>query len=100
MGIPATQQNDLTKEEKVRRAEHARRLMEDPMLKEAFANLKLNYFEAWAQCPPDKVHERDAIFHSVRVLADVETHLRIVMAQGRLEKTHIDKTAARAAGKA
>jgi hypothetical protein len=93
MTIPS---ETLTREEKVARSEEAKRLMEHPLLREAFANLRLNYFEAWCSIPSDKVNDRDAVFHAARVLADVESHLRVVISQGRLEKAHIDKMKAKA----
>lgn len=85
------QAEQLTKEQKIQRAEEAKRLLEHPLLKEALANLKLNYFEAWLNTPPEKVNERDAVYHAGRVLADVEAHLRIVVSQGRIERAQIDK---------
>lgn len=97
--IPARTQEQLTPEEKVARAEEAQRLLNHPMLREAFANIRLDYFEAFCNCAPDKVHERDQIFHAGRVIADVEQHLRVVMTQGKLTQAHIDKVAARAAGR-
>lgn len=86
--IPAA---TLTPEQKASRAEDARRLLEHPLLREAFANLRANYFEAWCNTPPEKVNERDTVYHAARVLADVESHLRVIITQGRLEKAHIDK---------
>ena len=86
-----TPSETLTKEQKISRAEDAKRLLEHPLLREAFANLRANYFEAWVECPADKVNERDAVFHAARVLSDVEAHLRVVISQGRLEKVFIDK---------
>ena len=91
--IPARQQEQLTPEEKVARAQEAQRLLEH-------ANLRLDYFEAFCACAPDKVHERDQIFHAGRVVADVEQHLRVVMTQGKLTQAQIDKVAARSAGRA
>jgi hypothetical protein len=88
------QAEELTKEQKVLRAEEAKRLLEHPLLKEALANLKLNYFEAWVSTPPEKVNERDAVYHAARVLADVEAHLRIVISHGRIERAQIDRTKA------
>lgn len=85
------QVEQLTKEQKIQRAEEAKRLLEHPLLKEALANLKLNYFEAWVATPPEKVNERDAVYHAARVLADVEAHLRIVVSHGRIERAQIDK---------
>jgi hypothetical protein len=81
----------LTKEQKVARADEAKRLLENPLIREAFANLRLNYYEAWLAAPPDKVNERDAVYHAGRVLSDVEAHLRIVMSQGRIERAQIEK---------
>lgn len=98
--IPARQQEQLTPEEKVARAHEAQRLLEHPMLREAFANLRLDYFEAFCACDPSRVHERDQIFHAGRVISDVEQHLRVVMTQGKLTQAQIDKVAGRAAGKA
>jgi hypothetical protein len=85
------QPEQLSKEQKIQRADEAKRLIEHPLLREAFANLKLNYFEAWTATAPEKVNERDAVYHAARVLSDVETHLRIVMSQGRIERAQIDK---------
>lgn len=98
--IPARQAEDLTPEEKIARGEEARRLLEHPLMKQAFANLRLNYFEAFCQVAPEDVHGRDQIYHAGRVLADVEAHLRVVMSQGQVTKAQIDKLSARGAGRA
>lgn len=98
--IPARQQEQLTPEERVARAQEAQRLMAHPMLVEAFANLKLNYFEAFVQCPPENVHGRDQIFHAARVLDQVQQHLRIVVTEGKVTEAQMAKVANRAAGKA
>lgn len=85
------QNEQLTKEQKVLRAQEAQRLLEHPLLREAFANLRLNYFEAWTATPPEKINERDAVYHAARVLSDVESHLRVVISQGRIERAQIAK---------
>lgn len=85
------QSEQLTKEQKIQRAEEAKRLIEHPLIREAFTNLRLNYFEAWTATPPEKVNERDAVYHAARVLSDVEAHLRIVISQGRIERAQIEK---------
>lgn len=87
--IPAVQSDALSVDQKMARAQEARRLLEHPMLKQAFANLKLNYFEAFCNCPPENVHDRDRVFHCAAVLADVETHLRLVMHEGSIAREQI-----------
>lgn len=98
--IPARQQEQLTPEEKVARAAEAQRLLQHPMLREAFANLKLDYFEAFTQVPPENVHGRDQVYHAARVIDQVEQHLRVVMSEGKVSQAQMDKIANRAAGKA
>jgi hypothetical protein len=84
-------QEKLTPEQRAARGHEARRLLEHPLMVEAFANLRLNYYQAWADTPPDKVHDRDGIYHAGRVLDDVLTHLRIVMDNGKIERAQIKK---------
>jgi hypothetical protein len=98
--IPSRDQEALTPEEKIARAQEAQRLLEHPLLREAFANLKLDYFEAFTQCDPANVHGRDNIFHSARVLESVQQHLRVIMQDGKVTQAQMDKVAARSAGRA
>jgi len=98
--IPARDQEQLSPEEKVARAHEAQRLMAHPMIREAFANLRLDYFEAFSRVSPENVHGRDQIYHANRVLADVEQHLRIVMTEGKVSQAQMDKVANRQAGRA
>lgn len=98
--IPARQQEQLTPEERVARAQEAKRLVEHPLLREAFANLKLNYFEMFSRCSPEDIHGRDNVFHAARVLSEVEQHLRVVLSEGQIAQAQLDKIAARKAGKA
>lgn len=86
-----TPNETLSKDQKVARAEEAKRLLEHPLIREAFTNLRANYFEAWASTPPGDTVARDTIYHATRVLADVEAHLRIVVSAGRIERAQIDK---------
>lgn len=98
--IPARQERDLTPEERISRAAEATRLLEHPLMTEAFVNIQLDYFEAWCQTPPDKVNDRDAIYHAARVVADVQAHLRSIIASGKLTQANIDKITSRNAGRA
>lgn len=86
-----TPNEQLTPEQKIARGQEAGRLLEHPLIKEAFANLRLNYFEAWSSTPPDKVNDRDGIYHAARVVGDVEAHLRIVMGHGKVEQSQVKK---------
>lgn len=93
--VAARGAEQLSPEEKIARAAEAQRLLEHPLLKEAFANLQLDYFEAFTACDPANIHGRDNIFHSARVLTQVQQHLRIVMSDGKVAQAQIDKVLAR-----
>lgn len=93
--IPARPVEQLTPEEKVARGQEAKRLMEHPLLRNAFANLRLDYFEAFCACPVEKVHDRDRLFHAASVIGQVEQHLRVAMQEGQVAQGQIDKLAAR-----
>lgn len=93
--IPARDSDQLSPEEKLARAQEAQRLLEHPLLRNAFANLKLDYFEAFCACDPANVHGRDQIFHAASVLEQVQQHLRIVMTDGKVLKAQMDKLASR-----
>jgi hypothetical protein len=93
--IPARPVEQLTAEEKVARGHEAKRLMEHPLIRNAFANLRLDYFEAFCRCPVEKVHDRDRLFHAASVINDVEQQLRMAMQEGQVAQGQIDKMAQR-----
>lgn len=84
-------QEDLSKEEREQRSAHAERLLADPLLKEGFANLLIDYFEAWMNSDPRDTAGRESIYFAARNAQHVEAHLRIVAASGRrLDAKHVD----------
>lgn len=77
----------LTKEENARRADRASQLLADPLMLEAFANLKITYFEEWVNSGREATASREALYHAAAALGHVENHLRIVAGRGPIEKS-------------
>ncbi len=75
----------LTPEELAKRADHVERLMQDPLLNEAFANLRITYFEEWLATDPKDVAARESLFMAARTVSHVESHFRIVASSRPIE---------------
>ena len=80
-----TPDTKLTPEELNQRADHAERLMQDPLLQEAFANLRINYFEEWMDTHPEDTQAREALYMAARAVSHVETHFRVVASRRSVE---------------
>lgn len=68
----------LTPEELAKRADHVERLMQDPLLNEAFANLRITYFEEWMATDPKDTLARESLYLAARTVSHVESHFRLV----------------------
>jgi hypothetical protein len=53
----------MTNEERMRRAEHARALLEDPLIIEAFSRLRENATAGWQHTAVGQREEREAFFY-------------------------------------
>ncbi len=59
----------------VARAEHAKRLMGDPMLLEAFASVVSEAMNDWANTPPSAVETREGLWRVVQTVHRVKNTL-------------------------
>jgi hypothetical protein len=80
-----TPDTKLTPEELNQRADAAERLMQDPLLQEAFANLRVTYFEEWLNTEPGDERAREALYMAARAVSHVETHFRMVASRRTID---------------
>ena len=71
------------------RATRAKLLIEDELLKEAFAYLEKLYFDQWLKSLPEETDKREKFHAAATVLTAVQGHLRNVISDGRLADYHI-----------
>lgn len=74
----------MTLEQESRRGEQARRLLDDPLLQEAFATLEVALREAWGATADDAVDQRERLWLMLKLLGRVHAHMADVMHTGRL----------------
>ena len=65
----------LSDEEKYRRAQHAEQLLQDEVLLEMFADLKAEYLKGWEASKSEMA--REYYWYLVTALADVKKNLKI-----------------------
>lgn len=70
-------------EEEARRGELARRLLDDPLLKEAFREVEEALRSAWLASADDAQAERERLWQMLRALGRVRGHLDAVVATGK-----------------
>ena len=66
------------------KAARAQALLEDEMLKEAFASLESAYTGAWRSTTIDDVTGREKLFLAINVVGKVRDHLGVIVSNGKL----------------
>lgn len=71
------------------RGEEARRILEHPLVIEAFAVLKDAYVTGWTATGARAVDDREAIWRHMQTLEKVQGHLKTVLETGRLARAQL-----------
>ncbi len=72
----------MTKQEKIAKGEHARRLLEDELLQEAFATVERDIFEEWRASNLQDYEQRSELFLTLRALERLKARLRATLDDG------------------
>ena len=70
----------------LRREEHARRLLEDVLLKEAFDTLKEDLMNRWSHSGTTDSEARESIWLAIRLLDKIDGHIRSIVETGHMAK--------------
>lgn len=79
----------MTLEEQVRRAEKARQLFEDPLLKETLDTMEREVMEAWMTCPVRDVEGRETLWRMAVTTRKFRDMLRGTAESGKLAAREI-----------
>lgn len=71
------------------RAEHAKRLMDDPVLSDAFDAIRSTAVDLWARTKADAVQEREMAWLTVKVIDRVRGELQSVMDNGKIAAARV-----------
>jgi len=82
----------MTLEQESRRGEQARRLLEDPLLQEAFATVDVALRNAWVATTDDATTERERLWIMLKLLGRLRSHLSEVLETGKLADRQLAET--------
>jgi len=71
-------------EDDIARGRRAEQLLNDEMLKGAFATLKAEYQKAWENSPARDADGRERLWQAFQIVGMIETHLKNVMDNGKI----------------
>ncbi len=66
----------------ITKANHAKRLLEDELLKEAFAEVEKDIFEEWRMSAPADHDARSNMFHTLKGLERLKARLQAILDDG------------------
>ena len=70
----------------LQREEHARRLLNDVLLKEAFETLKEDLMNRWSHSGTTDSEARESIWLAIRLLDKIDGHIRSIVETGHMAK--------------
>lgn len=76
------------------RAIEARRLLEDPMMVEAFDQLKKTYTQAWQDSQYGDTEGRERAFRMIHAAEKVQQQLHEIVLNGKIESDRVKRTVA------
>lgn len=74
----------MTKQERIDRGHHAKRLLDDELLSEAFEEIERDIFEEWKSTNVNAYEERTDMFLTLKCLERLKARLRAVLDDGTL----------------
>lgn len=80
----------MTPAEEKQRAEHARQLMDDPLVKEALSDIKQVVLEQWVSSPSKDRDLRDYLHCLYCAVSKFEELLRIHVESGKVAQHNLD----------
>lgn len=76
-------------DEAAAKAVRAQQLLDNDLLREAFAELEQNYTAAWRATTIDDVGGREKLFLAINVVGKVRDHLGAIIANGKLAQAEL-----------
>lgn len=71
------------------RAAHAKRLIEDPMLVEAFANVRKAAMDFWQSTSANQEREREQAWLTVKAVNRIEAELESIIENGKIAASRL-----------
>ena len=78
-------------QQEILKANEAELILKSDVFKEAVQNLRAEYIYKWESTNDENVDFRENLHKAIRILPEIEKHLRIIVEKGKITKTQIEK---------
>ena len=78
-------------QQEILKANEAELILKSDVFKEAVQNLRAEYIYKWESANDENVDFRENLHKAIRILPEIEKHLRIIVEKGKITKPQIEK---------
>lgn len=80
------------KEKEIRDAEHAKNLLEDPLLQETLDKMEEEYTTTWRNTKTEETEARELLWQLLWAIGEFRSHLSVIMQRGEFHKDRLQKS--------
>ena len=80
----------MDKQKEINDGQEAERLLESDVFKSAFINYKNELIKEWESTSAKDLDKRENLYRALKVLPEVERHLRIIVEKGKLNSKDLN----------
>ena len=81
----------MATQEEILKSNEAELILNSETFKHAIANLKDEYINLWLLTKAEDVTDREALHKAIKLLPEVEKHLRIIIEKGKITKSQLSR---------
>ena len=79
----------MASQEEILKSNEAELILNSETFNQAITNLKEEYVNLWLLSKPEEVTSREALHKAIKLLPEVEKHLRIIIEKGKIAKSQL-----------
>jgi len=81
----------MASQEEILKSNEAELILNSETFKNAIEHLKDEYVNLWLLSKPEEVTNREALHKAIKLLPEVEKHLRIIIEKGKITKSQLGR---------
>jgi hypothetical protein len=81
----------MASQEEILKSNEAELILNSETFKNAIEHLKVEYINIWLLTKAEDVTDREALHKAIKLLPEVEKHLRIIIEKGKITKSQLSR---------
>ena len=81
----------MPSQEEILHSNEAELILNSETFKDAIQILKDEYINLWLSSKEDDIHKRENLHKAIKLLPEVERHLRIIVEKGKITKAQLQR---------